>query len=111
MATPVWLDFAAPTKWDDGSPFGQADFVGFTFTVDNAGAVSLPIGWDTDGLYRFDIATVSSLSFGHHSLTMQTVAKQADGQIVTSAPSGVVEFDVDDKRQPLPPFGLAISVG
>lgn len=107
------LKWKAPTTFTDGSAFGQGDFKGFSFDIDGQPAISVPMGWDTDGDYELDItaavAPIAPETRATHAVRMYTVAQLSDAQrtIVTSDPSAPVSFTLD-QRKPKPPFGVAV---
>lgn len=93
-----------PTTYVDGSPFGQADFAGWTIGIDDQPAVSVPVGWNSngDGKGMFDLEDLD-LSPAPHRVVMYTVAKNG----LTSDPSAPVM--TPDKRAPKPPLALSVA--
>lgn len=102
MANPI-LQWTGATKYTDGSDFGPADFAGYELSVDGQPAVALPVAWQTNNEYSFDMS-VLGLSFGSHSATLRTVA--VNGQ--RSDPAGPVTFLVVDDRKPAAPTNLRV---
>jgi hypothetical protein len=104
------LRWQGPTQYEDGSAFGAADFAGFTFDIDGAPAVSVPLGWDNDGSYEYEITSLvpppPAGQRAEHTVRMYTVARNGR----TSAPSDPATFVVD-LRVPRAPFGVAVSAG
>ena len=106
MANPKKLLWAAPTKNTDESVFDQSQFAGFTLYIDGKPGVSVPVGWDADGQYEMDLATMPDLvTYGTHTVAM-TVTNKVGAE---SAKTPAVTYTFADERVPKAPFGLALA--
>jgi hypothetical protein len=85
----------------DGSAFDPTLFNGWEGELDGTPALSIPIGWETDGTYEFPLGSLS-LANGQHALRLRLLAKNG----VNSDWSNAVQFTVD-MRKPNPPVNLA----
>jgi hypothetical protein len=92
-------------KFVDGSDFTAEHFGGFTFEIDGKPAVSVPVGWDEDGLYELPIADIVTPLYGEHTARMNVVTKAG----VPSDWTPLLTFMVVDDRKPSAPFSLAVQ--
>ena len=98
-------NWRGPTQNTDGSVFDQSQFRGFELELDGQPAVSVPLGWDTDNQYEFDLRTLQGFSFGDHRLRMRTVNNRGAASDWTAP----VSFVHNDERVPMPPLDLAVA--
>lgn len=109
------LKWTGTTTFTDGSAFTQANLKGYEFAIDGQPAVGIPLGWDNDNQYEFDISSAVPAEPGKkstHSVVMYTVGQLDDAlkTVVTSDPTPPVSFVVD-KRIPNPPTAVAVITG
>jgi hypothetical protein len=104
MANPTKLSWSGPTSYTDGTAFGQADLAGFRISVDGKPSVDIPVTWNVNNAYEFPLSSLT-LSYGTHSATMQTVAKNGGVSVASAA----ISFTLIDERVPNPPKALSVS--
>jgi hypothetical protein len=56
MANPTHFTWTQPLVDQGGVLFTQARYNGYEIEINGAPAVSIPVGWDSDGEYSFPIA-------------------------------------------------------
>lgn len=95
------LQWDGPTKNVDGSVFDQTQFAGYELELDGRPSVAIPVAWDSDNKYDFDLRSVG-LTFGQHKARIRVVNKT--GKV--SDFSNQVEFTYADERVPSPPLAL-----
>lgn len=103
MANPTKIQWTGPSTYTNGNPFGQADHGGYEISVNGAPAVAIPVAWQSNNEYEFDLAALN-LGVGSYSVTLRTVA--ANGQ--RSVPTNPVTFQIVDERIPNPPTNLRV---
>jgi hypothetical protein len=103
------LRWVGPTTYTDGSPFGEADFAGYEIQVNDSGAVALPVQFNPDNTYEFDLESLASVqaeagAIRSYKVELRTVAK--NGQVSDWSESLTFSLDL---RIPNPPTELQVS--
>lgn len=98
--TAKWV---GPTENVDGTPFDQTQYAGYELELDGLPAISVPIAWDTDNNYEFDLR-VLGLTYGPHTLRLRVVNHLGN----RSDYSDEADFVFPDERVPTPPKSLAV---
>jgi len=103
------LSWVGPTTYTDGSPFGEADFAGYEIQVNDSGAVALPVQFNPDNTYEFDLESLASVqaeagAIRSYKVELRTVAK--NGQVSVWSESKTFNLDL---RVPNPPTGLLVE--
>jgi len=96
------LRWTGPTQNTDGSAFDQSQFAGYELDLDGQPAVAVPVGYDTDNQYEFDLRSLSGFSFGTHTARVRVVNRLGN----RSDFSNQVSFTHADERVPNPPLSL-----
>lgn len=98
--TAKWV---GPTVNVDGSAFDEAQYRGYELELDGLPAVSVPVAWDTDNNYEFDLR-VLGLPYGQHTLRIRVVNHLGN----RSDYSNAAAFEFEDERVPDSPKSLAV---
>jgi hypothetical protein len=103
MLNPMTLTWQHDGQYEDGAPFGSADYAGTELSLNGQPFVSIPVPFAAEGEYAL---AVPSLGLGNGDYTAAVRVVGRNGQ--RSNPSSQVTFSLDN-RKPSAPFGLAAS--
>jgi hypothetical protein len=73
------ISWTGPTKYVDGTPYGQADHGGYELEINGSLSVAVPVAWQQDNTYELPVAGVAGIVQGDNTARMRTVA--ANGQV------------------------------
>jgi len=105
MANPKHLRWAHDGKNTDGSAFGSAEFGGWEIEVNGEPNFSVPAGWETDGQYEVELASIDAFqASGTYTVRMRVVGKNGIASVWSNPTTFVI-----DVREPTAPFGLAVA--
>jgi hypothetical protein len=103
MLNPLTLTWQHDGQYEDGAPFGPADYAGTELSLNGQPFVSIPVAFAPEGEYAI---SVPSLGLGNGSYSVAVRLVSTNGQ--RSNPSNTATFQLDN-RKPNAPFGLAAS--
>lgn len=105
MANPENLRWQHPKTNTDGSAFDASQFGGWEVEVNGEPNFSVPAGWEDDGEYSVELASLDVFApSGTYVVRMRVVNKAG----LASDWSNPLTF-VIDRRVPSSPFGLAVA--